>query len=122
MQAQRYGRIVLLGTSALYGAPPAGWTAYVTAKSAQLALARMWAAELGPFGITVNTVAPGGVSTPMMLDELTEEQVDSFVDMIPLRRLAEPDELSGAVLFLASEHARYITGATVNVSGGQLMY
>jgi NAD(P)-dependent dehydrogenase (short-subunit alcohol dehydrogenase family) len=57
-----------------------------------------------------------------MVDGLTEEALASFVAGIPLGRLAQPDELAGTVVFLASDHARYITGATINVSGGFLMY
>jgi len=52
----------------------------------------------------------------------TDQDLADFVAMVPLGRLAQPDELSGAVVFLASDHASYITGATVNVTGGQLMY
>lgn len=81
-------------------------------------MARTWAAS----GVRVNTVSPGGVDTPMMVDGLTEEALGSFVAGIPLGRLAQPDELAGSVVFLASDHARYITGATINVSGGFLMY
>ena len=58
----------------------------------------------------------------MMLSGLTDEALASFVGGIPLGRLAEPDEVAGSVVFLASDHARYITGATINVSGGFLMY
>ena len=58
----------------------------------------------------------------MMRSGLTEEQVQGFVQSIPLGRMAAPAELAGTVLFLASDHASYITGATINVSGGWLMY
>jgi NAD(P)-dependent dehydrogenase (short-subunit alcohol dehydrogenase family) len=116
------GRIVNFASQAWWTGGFGGSVVYAASKGGIVSMSRGLARTLAPYGITVNTVAPGGVSTPMMLDELTEEQVDSFVGMIPLGRLAEAAELSGAVLFLASEHARYITGATVNVSGGQLMY
>lgn len=116
------GRIVNFTSQAWWTGGFGGSVVYAASKGGIVSMSRGLARTLAPYGITVNTVSPGGVSTPMMLDELTEEQVKSFVGMIPLGRLAEPDELSGAVLFLASEHARYITGATVNVSGGQLMY
>ena len=116
------GRIVNFTSQAWWTGGFGGSVVYAASKGGIVSMSRGLARTLAPYGITVNTVSPGGVSTPMMLDELTEEQVQTFVGMIPLGRLAEPDELSGAVLFLASEHARYITGATVNVSGGQLMY
>jgi NAD(P)-dependent dehydrogenase (short-subunit alcohol dehydrogenase family) len=66
---------------------------------------------------------PGGtVETPMMSEGLTQAQRAWFVDQVPLGRMADPNELAGAVIFLASEPGRYVTGATINVSGGQLMY
>ena len=80
-------------------------------------LARTWA----PDGITVNTVAPGGVDTEMMRGGQTDEALADFVRTIPLGRLAEPVELTGIVLFLVSEHARYITGATITVAGAEIM-
>jgi NAD(P)-dependent dehydrogenase (short-subunit alcohol dehydrogenase family) len=81
-------------------------------------LARTYAKD----GITVNVVSPGAVDTPMMTANLTDEQLRSFLEMVPIGRLATPEEIAGAVVFLASEQGRYITGATLNVSGGQLMY
>jgi NAD(P)-dependent dehydrogenase (short-subunit alcohol dehydrogenase family) len=85
-------------------------------------MSRGLARTLAPDGITVNTVSPGGVDTDMMRAGSTDEALESFTRMIPLGRMAQPSELAGIVLFLASDHASYITGATVNVSGGQLMY
>ena len=81
-------------------------------------LARTYAKD----GITVNAVSPGAADTAMMRSGLTEEQLAGFVAGIPLGRMAAPSELAGTVLFLASDHAAYITGATINVSGGWLMY
>ena len=60
--------------------------------------------------------------TPMMRGGLTDEQLQASIDMIPMGYMAEPDQLAGTVIFLASDHASYITGATINVSGGWLMY
>ena len=81
-------------------------------------LARTYAAD----GITVNTVAPGAVDTPMLRGGLSDEQLQAHIDQIPLGYLAAPTDLAGVVVFLASDHSRYITGATINVSGGWLMY
>lgn len=81
-------------------------------------LARSFAAD----GVRVNAVAPGGVDTPMMNEGMSPEAMASFLSMVPLGRLAQTDELAGAVLFLASDAASFITGSVVNVSGGQLMY
>ena len=82
-------------------------------------LARSWA----DFGIRVNTVAPGLVETPMLgLDRMKQTQIDKMVDAIPMKRLGQPEDHVGATLFLASEHAAYMTGATINISGGFLMH
>lgn len=76
----------------------------------------------GPHGITANTVAPGFVRTPMLTSGLDGPALDELVRQVPLRRIAEPHNLAGTVLFLASNHAACITGATINMSGGFLTY
>ena len=85
-------------------------------------MSRGLARTLAPAGITVNTVSPGAADTSMMRSGMTDEGLAEFVKMIPLGRMAQPSEVASAVLFLASNLAGYITGATINVSGGQLMY
>ena len=99
-----------------------GSVVYAATKGGIVSMTRGMARTYAPSGVRVNTVSPGGVDTPMMVDGLTDEALAGFVAGIPLGRLAEPGELAGAVVFLASDHARYITGATINVSGGFLMY
>ena len=81
-------------------------------------LARTYAAD----GIRVNTVAPGLVDTRMLSDDLSPERLEELVGQVPLGRMATPEEVAPAAVFLASDHAVYITGATLNVSGGWLMY
>ncbi|MDA2963178.1 MAG: SDR family NAD(P)-dependent oxidoreductase [Actinomycetota bacterium] len=81
-------------------------------------LARSFAAD----GIRVNAVSPGGVDTLMMTGTQTPEQLASFVSMIPMGRLASPEEMVGPVIFLASQASSFVTGTVANVSGGQLMY
>ena len=86
-------------------------------------MTRGLARTYGPYGITVNAVAPGLVETPMLTDGLDRAtRTTRCFAQIPLGRVAEPSELAGTVVFLASDHATYITGATINVSGGFLMY
>jgi NAD(P)-dependent dehydrogenase (short-subunit alcohol dehydrogenase family) len=81
-------------------------------------LARTYA----PHGITVNCVAPGEVDTPMYWTGLTPEAHAAMLGQIPLGRLADPADISGLVVFLASRHAGYITGAAVNITGGFQMF
>lgn len=99
-----------------------GSVVYAATKGGIVSMARGMARTYAPRGIRVNTVAPGGVETPMMLTGLTDEALANFVGDIPLGRLARPDELAGSVVFLASKSASYITGATLNVTGGFMMY
>ena len=75
-----------------------------------------------PKGITVNAIAPGLVDTPMLMDDLSGETFEALKQQTPLQRVAEPSEIASVVVFLASDHASYISGATINVSGGFLMY
>jgi NAD(P)-dependent dehydrogenase (short-subunit alcohol dehydrogenase family) len=99
-----------------------GSVVYAATKGGIVSMTRGMARTYATDGVRVNTVSPGGVDTPMMVTGQTAEELASFVDDIPVGRLAEPDEVAGSVVFLASDHARYITGATINVSGGFLMY
>lgn len=85
---------------------------YVTSKAAIIGLTKSLARELGPDHINVNAIAPGFVRTQMT------EKMDIDLNCIPLRRIAEPEDIAAAVLFLASEEARCITGTTLDVNGG----
>jgi NAD(P)-dependent dehydrogenase (short-subunit alcohol dehydrogenase family) len=118
----RGGRIVNFTSQGWWTGGFGGSVVYAASKGGIVSMSRGLARSLAPYGITVNTVAPGGVNTPLMLGGLSDEALESFVRMIPLGRLAEPNELAGAVVFLASDQARYITGATINATGGQIMY
>lgn len=99
-----------------------GSVVYAASKGGIVSLTRGLARSFAPDGVRVNAVSPGGVDTPMLHDGLSEQALSSFVSMIPLGRVARPDELAGAVVFLAGEASAYVTGAVLNVSGGQLMY
>jgi NAD(P)-dependent dehydrogenase (short-subunit alcohol dehydrogenase family) len=99
-----------------------GSVVYAATKGGIVSMTRGMARTYAPDGVRVNTVSPGGADTPMMLEGLTSEGLAGFLAGIPLGRLADPAEVAGSVVFLASDHARYITGATLNVSGGFLMY
>lgn len=118
----RGGRIVNFSSQGWWTGGFGGSVVYAASKGGITSMTRGLARTYAADGITVNVVSPGGVDTPMMTANQTDEQLASFLQLIPIGRLATPEEIAGVVVFLASEQARYITGATVNVSGGQLMY
>jgi NAD(P)-dependent dehydrogenase (short-subunit alcohol dehydrogenase family) len=118
----RGGRIVNFASQAWWNGGFGGSVAYAASKGGIVSMTRGLARSFAKDGITVNAVSPGAADSAMMREGLTEEQIAAFVSQIPLGRMAQPSDLAGAVLFLASDHASYITGATINVSGGWLMY
>lgn len=119
MMRQRYGRVVAL--SALYGLTGGLEQAdYASAMGGLLGLTRAAARELAPWNITVNAVAPGLVEGPE-LAALPAEFVAWSNTIIAMRRVGQPEEVAGAVCFLASRHAAYITGQTLSVDGGWRM-
>lgn len=122
IEAGRGGRIILFSSQGWWTGGFGGSVVYAASKGAVTSMGRGLARTFGPHGITVNCVAPGQVNTPMLMTGLAPEVYESMKTQTPLGYIAEPDDLVGAVLFLASDHARYITGATINVSGGFLMY
>jgi NAD(P)-dependent dehydrogenase (short-subunit alcohol dehydrogenase family) len=85
-------------------------------------MTRGLARTYGPHQITVNSVSPGQARTRMLMEGLKPEVLESMTNATPLGRIAEPEEIAGTVVFLASDHAKFITGATINISGGFLMY
>lgn len=119
MMGQRSGRIVNIG-SVVGTIGNAGQANYSSSKAGIIGLSKSIAKELGSRNITVNVVAPGYVNTEMT-QVLTDEQKAFFVNNIPLKRVAEPEDISNAVLFLASDEASYITGHVLHVNGGLAM-
>jgi NAD(P)-dependent dehydrogenase (short-subunit alcohol dehydrogenase family) len=118
----RGGRIVNFSSQGWWTGGFGGSVVYAASKGGVTSMSRGLARTYAKDGITVNVVSPGGVDTQMMTANQTEEQLQGFLEIVPIGRLATPEEIAGTVVFLASEQARYITGATLNVSGGQLMY
>lgn len=116
------GRIILFSSQGWWTGGFGGSVAYASSKGGVTTLCRGLARTFGPHRITVNCVSPGQVNTPMLMTGLAPEIYEAMKKQTPLGYVAEPDELAGPVVFLASDHARYITGATLNVSGGFLMY
>lgn len=116
------GRIVTFTSQAWWTGGFGGSVVYAATKGGIVSMTRGLARTLGPHGITVNSIAPGQARTRMLLDDLDENVLNSMSDQTPLGRIAEPSEVAGVAVFLASRHASFITGATINVSGGFLMY
>jgi 3-oxoacyl-[acyl-carrier protein] reductase len=120
MMANRYGRIVNLSSSAWRSGGFAGGVPYTAAKAGVIGLTRALAKTLGPYGITVNAIAPGPSATQMTESWLAEWS-RTFLKQIPLGRVGEPDDIANAALFLASDEAAYITGICLDVNGGIAM-
>jgi NAD(P)-dependent dehydrogenase (short-subunit alcohol dehydrogenase family) len=115
------GRIVLYTSQGAFTGGAFGSTHYAMNKAALTALMKSMARLGGPDGITVNAVSPGAVDTPMFRGGMSEADIAQFCKTIPVGRPAEPQELAAPTAFLLSEWARYITGTTLHVNGGQLM-
>jgi NAD(P)-dependent dehydrogenase (short-subunit alcohol dehydrogenase family) len=118
----RPGAIVNCVSQAFWSGGLAGAVVYAASKGGVVSMSRGLARTLAPDGIRVNTIAPGVVDTPMFRGGLDVAGVLAQVETVPLGRLAEPEEIAGVIVFLSSDRAGYITGATINVTGGQLMY
>jgi NAD(P)-dependent dehydrogenase (short-subunit alcohol dehydrogenase family) len=116
------GRIINFTSQGWQSGGFGGSVAYAASKGGIVSMTRGLARSLASDGVTVNAVSPGATDTAMMRSGITDQQLNDVVAAIPIGRMAEPAELAGPVLFLASDHAAYITGATINVSGGWLMY
>lgn len=123
MKAARAGRIINISSGAGLGVSLTGIQAYASAKAAQIGLTRQLAHELGPWGITVNNVAPGFVRS----NPATERQWEAYgpsgqrelVDRIALKRLGASDDIAHGVLFFASDYAGWITGQVLSIDGGK---
>ena len=119
MTKARKGRIINIA-SVVGSTGNAGQTNYAAAKAGLLGFTKSLAREVGSRGITVNAVAPGFIDTDMTR-ALPDAQREALLQGIPLNRLGKPEEIAGAVLFLASEAGGYITGETLHVNGGMFM-
>ncbi len=118
----RGGRIINFTSQGFWSGGYGGSVAYAATKGGIVSMTRGLARSLAKDKITVNAVSPGAADTAMMRSGMTEEGLQAVAAQIPLGYMAAPSELAGTVVFLASDHAGYITGATINVSGGWLMY
>lgn len=111
------GRIISIGTTGAVHIPFAGAADYVASKAAVAAYTRGWSRDLGPRNITVNLIQPGAINTEMNPED--GPFADTLKGMASLGRYGQPEDIAAAVAFLAGPDASYITGATLNVDGGQ---
>jgi NAD(P)-dependent dehydrogenase (short-subunit alcohol dehydrogenase family) len=110
--------VIVNVSSAVDSFPPTEMTGYVTAKGGIGGLTRSLAVELGPQGVRLVSVAPGATETPLNDSSWTEEVRATYRSRIPLRRIAEAEEIADAIVAMSSPSARYITGQTILVDGG----
>lgn len=123
MKAARFGRIVNISSGAGLGVSLTGIQAYASAKAAQIGLTRQLAHELGPWGITVNNIAPGFVrsnaASEAQWQSYGEDGQKALLDHIALKRLGTPEDIAYGVLFFASDYASWITGQVISIDGGK---
>ncbi len=124
MKRRKSGRIIVISSRAGLGVSLTGIQSYATAKAAQIGLVRQLAHELGPFGITVNSVAPGFLRTSPDYERQWQsygaDGQKAMIERVAMRRLGEPEDIAHAVMFLASRYASWITGQVLPVTGGPI--
>lgn len=121
MQAQRYGRIINISSSAGRMVSTLGGAHYTASKAGLLGLTRAAAKELGRFGITVNAVCPGMIDTELTREHAAPELLERLAAGYPVPRLGTAQEVADLICFAASEAAGYITGTSLDINGGDLM-
>ena len=125
MKAKGKGRIITISSRAGLATSLTGIQSYAAAKHGQIGLVKQLSQELGPFGITVNSVAPGFMATSpdyeRQWNNWTPEYRENFPKNIAMRRMGKPEDIADAVTFLASDHASWITGQTLPVTGNPLL-
>jgi NAD(P)-dependent dehydrogenase (short-subunit alcohol dehydrogenase family) len=121
MRAKGWGRIVNLSSTAGKNVSTMGGAHYTAAKAGVLGLTRHVANEVARDGITVNAVCPGLIDTDMTRTTITTDQADAYAASFPISRLGLPREVADLIAFLATDRAAYITGASLDINGGDLM-
>jgi NAD(P)-dependent dehydrogenase (short-subunit alcohol dehydrogenase family) len=121
MKARQYGRIINISSSAGRTVSTLGGAHYTASKAGLLGLTRAAAKELGRFGITVNAICPGMIDTELTRENASPDLLQRLAASYPVPRLGTPLEVSDLICFVASEAAGYITGASLDINGGDLM-
>ena len=114
------GSIIFIGSGVVHQGALTGYVAYAASKGAIHSMAKTLARTGAPFGITVNTVAPGMTDTELLRNAHTKSEIDSIASTIPLG-VGVPEDVGAAVAYLASDAARHLTGITLDVNGGQII-
>jgi 3-oxoacyl-[acyl-carrier protein] reductase len=126
MKARRYGRIVNISSGAGRSVSLTGIQSYASAKAGQIGFTRQTAHELGPFGITVNSIAPGFIlSNPTSIaqyERYGEEGQRKLLESIATRRLGTPEDIANGVLFFVAEESSWVTGQVLSIDGGQSIF
>lgn len=123
MLKNKWGRIINISSvaSGQVGVGVAGGAHYTASKGGVIGLTETLAIEWAPLGINVNVIAPGAIDTPMIKEaQIPKEAMDAMIARVPLKRMGRSEEVSSMVVFLSSDEASYITGATFYVDGGWL--
>jgi 3-oxoacyl-[acyl-carrier protein] reductase len=126
MKERRWGRIVNISSGAGRSVSLTGIQAYTSAKAGQIGFTRQMAHELGPFGITVNCIAPGFIrsnpTTERQWQSYGEEGQRKLVEGIPMRRLGQAEDIANGVMFFVSERSSWVTGQTISIDGGHALF
>lgn len=121
MKKQGKAQIILLSSLAGRTSSPTAGLHYITSKAAVLGLTKGLASELAPYGIRVNSIAPGKVATKL-IEKTSYTLNQNYLNEIPLKRYAQPEEIADIIYYLASDESSYILGANIDVNGGRMMF